>query len=259
MDFSRNKIHQVATLGFLILSFSFFRFSTAYASYYEISGSGTWTTTPPTISALYTNNGSWNFSFDLPSSFTLSAGITSASTNLSGIIFTYSGSTTYDATNFQFNNQLSSQIEFVNTSGSFSGTLGPDGSGTYAYSGGITFGTSANSNQDGFLFETCLSGCQISPTLYGPDGFVITLANGGGPILSSSDTLAAATDSIDLSFNGGLGTGTGSLIIGLESGQIPGSPSSTPSATPEPSTLALFGTGILLLGYTAYRRKTATA
>ncbi|MDA8112210.1 MAG: PEP-CTERM sorting domain-containing protein, partial [Nitrospiraceae bacterium] len=31
------------------------------------------------------------------------------------------------------------------------------------------------------------------------------------------------------------------------------------SATPEPSTLALFGTGILLLGYTAYRRKKAAA
>ena len=239
MKLLKYKKHLSALFASLILSFLFFPLSAAYASYYEISGTGTWSSFSLSTGTIYDNNKSWTFSFDLPDPFSSPTQNTSITTSTGTSVYSYSGPTTYGAANFQFNGEPSSQIELVNPPGSFTGSFGSLGPGTYDYSGGITFGTGTSSNTDGFFFNTCLSGCQTSPLQYAPDGIVITLGNGGGPILTSSGLSTFTNQSINLNLDNNLGVGSGSLLIGLESGQIPGTSSSTPSATPEPSTLGL--------------------
>lgn len=237
----------------------------ARASYYEVTGSGTWTTFSQGTSTLFDNNGGWEFSFFLPSNITLSSETNSLTS--SGLNFSYPGLTTYQATNFQLNGLTPSQDAFVNQSGSHSGTFGQYGSGTFTYSGGVTFGTgstgSGGISDNGLLFETCLSGCQTDSSKYGPDGFFVSLESGipsNGILLASStattgNSLDLFTGSIDLNLDGGAGVGTGTMSISEFSGQIPGTGPGTLAATPEPGSWLLFGTGILLMVGAVFRKK----
>lgn len=251
--------------SFLIFLFFAGSLTEARANYYEVTGSGSWTTFSQNTAAVFDNNGGWEFSFFLPSNITLSSETNSLSST--GLSFSYPGLTTYQATNFQLNNLSSSQDAFVNGSGSHSGSFGSFGSGTFTYSGGITFGTgstgSAGISDNGLLFETCLSGCQTDPSKYGPDGFFVSLESGipsNGILLASSaattgNSLDLFTGSIGLNLDGGAGVGTGTMSISEFSGQIPGTGPGTLAATPEPVSWLLFGTGILLMGGIALRKK----
>ena len=260
-----------ATLtGFLIFLLFSGRPQEARASYLEVTASGTWSTFSQDTASVFSSNGSvggsWEFSFDLPTSLTLSSQTNSLSTT-SGFVFSYPGLTTYQAKNFQLNNLASTQDAFVNQSGSHSGTFGSFGSGTFTYSGGITFGTGSTISggvsgitDNGFLFETCLSGCQTDPSQYGPDGFFVSVPGTNGILLTSSsattgNSLDLFSGNIDLNLDGGAGTGAGTMSITEFSGQIPGTGQGTLAATPEPSTWLLFGTGILLMGGVLLRKK----
>ncbi|MDA8028099.1 MAG: PEP-CTERM sorting domain-containing protein [Nitrospiraceae bacterium] len=260
-----------ATLtGFLIFLLFSGRPQEALANYYEVTASGTWSTFSQDTASVFSsnggNNGNWEFSFDLPASLTLSSQTNSLSTS-SGLVFSYPGLTTYQAQNFQLNNLASTQDAFVNQSGSHSGTFGSFGSGTFYYSGGITFGTGSTISggvsgfsDNGFLFETCLSGCQTEPSLYGPDGFFVSVPGTNGILLSSStdttgNSLNLFSGNIDLNLDGGAGIGSGTMSITEFSGQIPGTGQGTLAATPEPASWLLFGTGMLLMGGVAVRRR----
>ncbi len=108
-------------------------------------------------------------------------------------------------------------------------------------------------------FNYLLNGSLVSsPTLssvefYTPniDGisFVLAFDTGDtvalfGPDVGTSGTLSLGTFTAPITMNDKFQE-TGNGIVTL----------SIPSATPEPSPLALFGTGIFLLGYMAYRKK----
>ena len=254
-------------LGFLVFLLLFESPHIAQASYYEVSASGTWSSFSSSSYSGFDNNGNWEFSFDLPSSLNLSSG-TNALTETSGSnVFSYSGLTTSQAKNFQVNNLSPSESKFVNQSGSFSGSFGAFGSGTFAYTGGITFGTGGSTSglislpDNGLLFETCISGCQTTPTKYGPDGFMVSLTSGlpsNGILLTSStattgNSLDLFTGDINLNYDGGSGVGSGTMTISLNPGQLPGT--GTVSATPEPASWLLLGTGLLFMGGLALRKE----
>ena len=262
MKFPGHVLNRTILFATVLFVFFFKDVPIVHASYYEIAGSGTCSSFPSSGSSGYENNGNWGFSFDLPSSLSLSSQINRASTSSSPNIFSYTGLTTYQATDFQLNNNALIG-DLVSSPGTFTGSLGQNGTGTFKYSGGITFGTNPSSSSDGFLFENCLPGCQTDPSKYGPDGFVITLQNPSqtkdGILLTSTtfttgNSLNVGSYSVDLNFDGTSGTGVGILDMQLLPGQQPGT-SGGISPAPEPSAIALFGTGILFTGVMACRRK----
>ncbi|MEC4684004.1 MAG: PEP-CTERM sorting domain-containing protein [Nitrospirota bacterium] len=230
----------------------------AHANYYLIEGGGQWFNSSSGLpSADLNNTDGWNFSFDLPIPLSLSTPTNSYTIN--GITNSYSGSTTYQAQNFNFNyyslpNGTTTSSETLVT---VPGTFQISSNSTTTYSGGITFGNTASDN--GLMFSFCTPGCQQYPNKYGPDGLVISLPSGSDVMNTTGNTLNQIYYFNDLnwSIDGGLAAAnTGTLFIGIESGSIPGT---SLAATPEPSTLALFGTGILLMGVMAYRRKNVAA
>ena len=262
MAISGRCVRWATLTGFLIFLLFSGRPQEALASYYEVTASGSWSSFSSNSSTLYDDNGLWSFSFDLPASLNLSS--TTSSFQTSSVSSSYQGLTTYQAENFQFNNNSPGSIELVNEAGSFTSSTGAFGGGTFNYSGGITFGTSStNSGRNGLLFETCLSGCQTAPTQFGPDGFIVTLGSNlpanGILLTSSTDTtgnsLNLFSGNIDLNFDNSLGTGSGTMTIESLPGQIPGTGQGTLAATPEPASWLLFGTGMLLMGGVAVRRR----
>ena len=262
MKFPGHVLNRAIFFATALFVLSFGSVPIVHASYYEIAGSGTWSTFSSSGSSGYENNGNWGFSFDLPSSLSLSSQTNRASISSSTNIFNYTGLTTYQATDFQLNNNALIG-DLVSSPGTFTGTLGQNGTGTFKYSGGITFGTTPHSSLDGFLFENCLPGCQTDPSKYGPDAFVITLkepTQTSDEILLTSTTITTGNGlnvgsySVDLNFDGTSGTGVGTLDVQLLPGQQPGA-SGGISPAPEPSAIALFGTGIFLIGVMACRRE----
>ena len=68
----RGRFGRLASLtGFLIFLWFSISPQEARANYYEVTGSGTWTTFSQNTASVFDNNGGWNFSFDLPTSLTL--------------------------------------------------------------------------------------------------------------------------------------------------------------------------------------------
>lgn len=173
----------VLCIGFL-LSFT----KVANATLIDITGAGTWSSTAP-ISAFSAPSETWDFSFNLPQTFSPSGNGISV-TQISNFDYSLNGSP----------------------------VLTPNLSSIKFYDYG-----------DGGLFDLSFNNGDIV-SLYGAD-------------VGSSGTLSLGTFYAGIAMNDGSATGSGSVTLSI------------PSATPEPSTLVLFGTGIILMGYMASKRK----
>lgn len=209
-----------------------------------VEGTGTWSSIENGLTSTYGNQGTnWTFSFDLPNPITANP--------------------TIQATNFTSTFASSSSsppipVSLAETSGTVNITNGPSINGnqitTYNYRGGVWFNpdslyylggtvSQTGSQENGLSMNLCENtGCP------GVDALYITGAN----LFSNGSTLTLGTFSnmsVSLDAGGALGsaTVTVSTITGNGSGGV--------SATPEPSTIALFGTGILLMGGLALKKK----
>ncbi len=170
----------------LILSFA--KLPNANATLVDVVGTGTWSSNAP-ISSFSSPNDTWDFSFNLPQSFSPSG---------NGVPVT----------------------QFSNFDYSLNGSLvsSPTLSSVVFY----------NSSNSGLFDLNFNDGETVS--LYGSD-------------VGSSGTLTLGTFAAGIAMNDGSATGSGSVSLSI------------PSATPEPSTLVLFGTGIFLMGVMVSRRR----
>jgi hypothetical protein len=131
---------------------------------------------------------------------------------------------------------------------------------TWSFSFNLPDTISSNPSTQVTNFTYDLNGTQVTDSLPGGVLFYSVAQSGGFDLFVPTDSVSGASI-ISLFFSADVGSslsivyGTNDAQIALNDGELPGSGEGAVSITPEPPSILLFGTALLLAGGLFYRRR----